>query len=265
MTIHALLNQAKTQTKMTIPEGWGQGRATFGGLIGSLLYSHLESSLGDLHKDRVLRSATISFIGAVTPGEIEFQTEVFRSGKSVTQASARLLQNGAVQAILLASFGAARDSNIVVAPLHKAPDFKRPEDSIAVPYIAGVMPEFFQKTNLRWAQGDIPFAGSKKPDFGGWMRWIDSFPQMTIAHLLGLVDAWPPSVFPLFTGPGAASTLCWTVEFIAHSFNKSSENWWQYQVTTDAAEFGYAHAEACIWDDEGKLVAISRQVTTVFV
>ena len=265
MTINNLLDQAENQTKMTIPEGWGQGRATFGGLIASLLYSRLKSTLGDAHNDRVLRSATISFIGAVTQGEVEFEIEVFRSGKSVTQASARLLQNGAVQAILLASFGAARESKIIVAPLHRAPDYKKPEQFTSIPYIEGVMPEFFQQTNLRLAEGDAPFAGSKKPDFGGWMRWNDSFPQMTLSHLLGLVDAWPPSVFPLFKGPGFASTLCWTVEFIAHSFEQSSENWWQYQVTTDVAESGYAHAEARIWDDQGKLVAISRQVTTVFV
>jgi acyl-CoA thioesterase len=264
MSISQLLSQAEAQDHVDIPEGWGQGRATFGGLIAGLMFSRLVSSLGEAHQDRVLRSATISFISAVTAGRVEFSTEIFRSGKSVTQAAVRLMQNGEVTAILLASFGSARESRIVVGSQPKAPDYKKPEDLTVFPYIAGVMPEFFQQTNLCLAQGGMPFSGSGKPDFGGWMRWKDSFPQMTIAHLLALIDAWPPSVFPLFDKPSAASTLCWTVEFLAHSFHQSSDSWWQYQVVTDAAESGYVHAGAHIWDDEGNLVAISRQTTTIF-
>ena len=265
MSLIQLLNQVETQHHLTIPEGWGQGRATYGGLIASLLLSRLMSALGDQSKDRVLRSATISFIGAVTMGEVEFATEIFRSGKSVTQASARLLQNGEVTAILLASFGAARTSVIHVESKHIAPKFRTPDESTKVPHIPGLTPEFFQQTDLRLAHGDLPFSGSDNPDFGGWMRWNDSFPKVTMVHLLGLIDAWPPSVFPMFKGPSFGSTLCWTVEFLSHSFEQSSENWWQYQVRTDAANSGYAHAEAHIWDDGGKLIAISRQTVTVFV
>ena len=274
MSIDALIKQAATQPKLIIPPGWGQGRATFGGLIASLLYSHLQANLGENPISqtsqggfgrRVLRSATISFIGAVAQGEVAFESEVFRSGKSVTQASVRLIQNGAVQAILLASFGGARASSVEVAPLHRAPELKQPEQVADLPYIAGIMPEFFQQTNLRWAEGDAPFSGSKKADFAGWMRWRDSIARVDVAHVIGLVDAWPPSVFPLFKAPAFASTLCWTIEFIEHHFDQSSDNWWQYRVITDYAHDGYAHAEAHIWDDQGRLVAISRQVSTIFI
>ena len=264
MSINLLLEQVKTQSQLVIPEGWGQGRATYGGLVGSLLLSHLTAKLGDVFGARVLRSATISFIGAVNPGEIQFTTEIFRSGKSVTQAEARLLQNGEVMAILLASFGSPRVSGIDIPAQHSAPEYKGPDQSVKFPYIAGLTPEFLQKVDARQSQGELPYTGSDVPDFGGWMRWNDEFPQMTVAHLLGLVDVWPPSVLSMLKGPANASTLSWNIEFLSHAFEQSSKNWWQYQVATDLAKDGYAHAEAHIWDDNKNLVAISRQVSTVF-
>jgi acyl-CoA thioesterase len=264
MSIQQLLNQAHAQNIVTIPSGWGQGRATFGGLIAGLLYSRLIAVLGDAGNDRVLRSATVSFIGAVAVGDVELRVEIFRSGKSVTQAEARLLQNGEVLAVLLASFGSSRESGINVPVQISVPVYNKPEDAPVFAYIAGVTPEFIQQLELRWAQGKTPFTASEKPDFGGWMRWQDSFEEMTTAHLFALIDAWPPSVLPMFKTIAPISTLSWTVEFLAHSVNKSSENWWLYQVRTDASKAGYAHSEAYVWDDDGQLVAISRQTVTVF-
>jgi len=264
MSIHQLLGQAYADETVTIPAGWGQGRATYGGLVAGLLCSRLIAALGDVGQDRMLRSATVSFISAVAIGDVALKTEVFRSGKSVIQAEARLMQNGEVLAVLLASFGRGRESAINVQTRHTAPDFKKPVDIPAFPYLDGIMPEFFQQTDLRWAKGGTPFTASEKPDFGGWMRWQDSFPQMTMAHLFALIDAWPPSVLSMFKAHAPASTLCWTVEFLAEPVGKNSDSWWQYEVITDSAKSGYGHAEAHIWDDDGNLVAISRQTVTVF-
>lgn len=264
MSIHQLLTQAETQNIVTIPSGWGQGRATYGGLVAGLLYSRLFATLGEAGQGRMLRSATVSFIGAVTVGDAELKTEVFRSGKSVTQAEARLIQNGEVLAVLLASFGSGRESSINVQTRHTAPDYKKPDDIPALPYIEGMMPEFFQQTDLRWAKGRTPFTGSEKPDFSGWMHWQDSFDQMTTAHLFALIDAWPPSVLPMLKVFAPASTLCWTVEFLAEPIGKNSDSWWQYEVITDHAKSGYAHSEAHICDEGGNVVAISRQTVTVF-
>jgi len=264
MSIHQLLCQAYAEATVTIPVGWAQGRATYGGLVAGLLCNRLIAELGDVGQERMLRSATLSFIGAVAVGDVQLKTEVFRSGKSVTQAEARLIQNGEVLAVLLASFGAGRESAINVQSLHTAPDYKKPYDIPAMPYIEEGMPEFLQQTDLRWAKGRTPFTAAEKPDFGGWMRWRDTFSSMTTAHLFALIDVWPPSVLPMFKVAAPASTLCWTVEFLEEPVGKNSDSWWQYEVITDRAESGYGHAEAHIWDDEGNLVAISRQTVTVF-
>ncbi|MBC7752350.1 MAG: thioesterase family protein [Candidatus Saccharibacteria bacterium] len=243
MSIHQLLCQAYTEETVTIPTGWGQGRATYGGLVAGLLCSRLTAELGDGGRERMLRSATVSFIGAVALGEVVLKTEVFRSGKFVTQVEARLIQKGEVLAVLLASFGRGRESDIHVQSQHASPDYKQADNIPALPYIQGMMPEFFQQTDLRWAKGRTPFTGSEKPDFGGWMRWQDSFAEMTSAHLFALIDAWPPSVLPMFKEIAPASSLCWTVEFLAEPIGKNSDSWWQYQVMTDSTKSGYSHSE----------------------
>lgn len=256
-----LLQSAALHESIAIPEGWAQGRATYGGLVAALMCSRLLHVVGE---DRVLRSATVSFVGPVAPGAAELAVEVFRNGKSVTQAGVRLLQNGEVLAVLLASFGATRDSQVVVAPKAAAPVFKAPEDCQAMMYIPGVMPEFIQQVDMRWAKGSLPFAGVTTPDFGGWMRYRTPVQQMTLMHLFGLIDCWPPAVLPMFKTVAPASSLCWTLEFLHVPEDKTGEHWWQYQVRTDASAEGYAHTEAHVWDDDGRLVAISRQTITIF-
>ena len=73
---------------------------------------------------------------------------------------------------------------------------------------------------------------------------------------------WP--VLPLFKAPAAASTLTWTLEIIDWPGDMQAQDYWQYNVHTDAAADGYSHAQAMVWDKHGNLVAISRQTVAVF-
>ena len=261
ITLDALLHTAQHSTHLEIPATWGQGRATYGGLVAALLLAHVQGQLGS---DRVLRSVTLSFVGPVTASAATLACEVLRTGKSVTQAYARLTQDGQVQAVLLASFGQARDSSIIVPAVHTTPAFAQAEALNAMPYIAGMMPEFLQHIDLRWAEGALPYSGADQPNFAGWMRYKQPSAAFGVAHLLGLIDSWPPAVLPMFRGVAPASTLSWTVEFVQIPQHMNGHDHWQYQVTTDASADGYAHTQAHIWSASGQLVAISRQTVAVF-
>ncbi|MEC7118908.1 MAG: thioesterase family protein [Pseudomonadota bacterium] len=262
--LHQVLQAAQQHSEIQIPDTWGQGRATYGGLIAAILVSHL---IGRVGAAQVLRSATVSFVAPALAGQATLSAEVLRSGKSATQAEARLMQAGHVVAVLLASFGLPRESGIQVEPIHAAPEFKAaaPLDVPQMPYIAGMMPEFFQHLDIRWAKGKPPFVGATRPDFAGWMRYQDqSLPEFGLAHVFGLIDAWPPAVLPMFKQPAPASSLCWTLEWIQQPVGYSAADFWRYAVRTDAADAGYAHTEAHIWDAAGRLVAISRQTISIF-
>ena len=60
-----LFDAATESGEVEIPPGWGQGRATFGGLLGGLLQAR---SLGEWRFDpATLRATTTSFVAPVTP------------------------------------------------------------------------------------------------------------------------------------------------------------------------------------------------------
>lgn len=260
MSIQSILLALKNTDTVVIPEGWTQGRANYGGLVAALLYARTAVLVDST---RVLRSATVSFVGPVATGPVTIRAELLRQGKSVAQTEARLYQNNEVMAVLLCSFGAPRMSAIQVAG-KQAPLFNAPEQGITLPVIPGLTPEFVQHIDFRWTHGDLPFSGSQLPEIGGWMRLKEARGHFDVIDLFLLVDAWPPTVLPMTTGPAPGSSLTWTLEPIFFPDNKTGADWFQYLATTDYAADGYSNTEAKIWDNEGRLIALSRQVVTVF-
>jgi acyl-CoA thioesterase len=255
-----LFDSLRHTDTVEIPPGWTQGRANYGGLVAALMYARMAALQGE---PRVLRSATVSFVGPVATGAVTVHAEVLREGKSVIQMEARLLQDGAVVAAMLASFGAPRTSALAVdaAP---APAFAAPDASRALPYLPGITPEFTQHFDFRWAHGDLPFTGSPLAELGGWMRMKRAGAGFDYTDLFLLGDAWPPALLPMVQGPAPGSSLTWTLEPLQLPAGKTAGHWWQYLATTEYARDGYGHCAAQIWDDEGRLVAISRQTVVVF-
>lgn len=163
------------------------------------------------------------------------------------------------------SFGDGRPSAIEVKA-QPAVDMKPLEQSAAeLPYIKGVTPEFMRHVALRWAIGGLPFSGNDDRRMGGWVRLRDMADgPASEAHLLAMVDAWPPSLLPHLRQPAAGSTLTWTIEFIQPAPKLSTLDWCRYCVETEHARDGYGHASAALWTAENELIALSRQTVTVF-
>lgn len=246
-----------------IPEGWAQGRATFGGLVAAMLYEQLAAQVDP---DSTLRSITFSFVAPVAAGPVSLQGSVLRAGRSVSQVEARMEQDGQVVLAAFASFGSSRDSSIHV-PADTAPHFVAPEELQPLPYIEGLVPEFTQKFDYRISAGDMPFSGSASNRFGGWVRFRGeeaATRRVEIGHLLALIDAWPPAVLPMLKQPAPASSLTWTLEFMEPLPEATCGDWWQYLADVEQAADGYAVAQARLWSPAGKPVAFSRQTVTVF-
>lgn len=266
MLLDQLLASATSAEAIDIPLGWGQGRAVFGGLVGALMIARAQALLAD--DTKVLKSASINFVGPVLGGEqASLNAQVLRAGKSVTTVQVQLIQQGQVQSVLTASFGTARESIIQIDSQIPLISLKPREELNPMPYLEGIVPEFLKHFNVYWSEGSLPFSASKQPDFAGWMRFkpATQVASVQLPHLFALVDLWPPSVLPLFNRPAPASSLSWQLDLVNLPAQISGDAWWRYQVKTDYAADGYAFAQAHIWDEQGQLVAISRQTVTVFL
>lgn len=249
---------------VTIPSQWSQGRACFGGLMAALLFEAMRARVAP---ERPVRSLAITFVGPAEPEvPISFEVEVLRQGGAVSSLLGRAVQKGAVVTLIQGSFGAPRSSVIDIPALPAAP-MKSLKDSPELPYIEGATPEFIRYLAMRWAVGGMPFTNTPSRSMGGWVQLrgdvIDE--PVTEAHLLALVDAWPPATLPYLNKPAAGSTLTWTIEFVQPTPKVSTLDWCRYCATIEHSRDGYGHVAAALWTADGELLAISRQTVTVFV
>jgi acyl-CoA thioesterase len=264
MTFSELLQAVRSNPQaVVIPAVWGQGRASFGGLMAALVY---EAMRAQVPAGRPPRSLAITFVGPAEPDvPVSFQAEVLREGKAVSQVLGRAVQNGQVVTLVQGSFGAARESAIQVAA-QPAPEISPVEDCQELPYVRNATPEFIRYLAMRWGIGGMPFTNNASREMGGWVRLRGDAEAQPVeeAHLLALVDAWPPAVLPHLRSPAPGSSLTWTIEFVQPVTALSTLDWCLYRAEIEHARDGYGHIAAALWTAGGELLAISRQTVTVF-
>lgn len=258
-TAHAL--NPLENPSVTIPKDWGQGRTCFGGLSAALLYIAIKQQVDE---DRFMRSFNCNFVGPLltdTPFTIEI--EVLRQGKNASQVLAKAIQHEKVCVLCQVSFGVSRTSKISV-PNTDTHDMALPKKPKFMPQIPKVTPKFLRHFELAINDGSLPFTASKKSHIHGWMRFKERPEITTDAHLICMIDAWPPTVLQMLRWPAPASTMCWNLEFIHPHSEFGIDDWFAYQVHTRQAEDGYGRTEGNIWDQAGELIAISRQTVAIF-
>ncbi len=264
MTLLQLLDAVRRDPDaVVIPAEWGQGRASFGGLIAALAF---EAMRAKVPQGRPVRSLAITFVGPVAPHvPVSFQAEVLREGKAVSQMLLRAVQDGQVVTVVQGSFGASRASAVdVAAPA--APEITPVEQCQELPYVPGVTPEFTRFLAMRWGIGGMPFSNNPSRQMGGWvrLRGEQAAQPLDEAYLLALVDAWPPAVLPHLSSPAPGSSLTWTIEFVQPLQALTTEQWCLYRAEIEHARDGYGHVAAAMWSPAGDLLALSRQTVTVF-
>ncbi|WP_241984184.1 thioesterase family protein [Aliidiomarina sedimenti] len=262
MQFTATLNALSDEAEQTIelPAGWSQGRAFFGGFGAAIAYQH---GFNGVETGQAIRAMTVSFVGPLAVGPVVLKRRILRQGKNVTQVSVDIEQQGQVGLSALLTFGRSRDSVVRVTetPASSVPSRDKGADMPR----SDLVPEFARHYEYRLNVGAMPFSNQPEREFGGWMRYAEEDQPIDIGLFLGLVDAWPPAVLPHLKHPAPASSLTWTIEFPEPlPSHRTTRSWWQYVAYIDYAADGYGHTHANIWDEDGNLVAISRQTITVF-
>lgn len=259
--LFSVFDQQQESYQLVIPDAWAQGRTVFGGMTSALAYQAAENLITD---ERLPRSFHCNFIGPINVGEeVTVTAEILRTGKNVTQILAKVMQNGQVGVMAQVCFGVSRDSKLVslADEQHQMP---LPKRGRFIPQIPKLVPAFVQHFDLATEKGSLAFGKSDDAVLHGWSRYKKPPKKMTIAFLIALMDAWPPTMFQLMRLPAPASTMSWDVEFIDPSLALSPEKWFASHTQARHVKDGYGHEEAQFWDQAGNLIALSRQVVTVF-
>jgi acyl-CoA thioesterase len=200
---------------------------------------------------------TTHFLRPGRVGPVEVTTEIIKTGKRNTTAQASVTQEGKEVLRSLATFGDwARDAPHIMAK--QPPELPPPDDCMAHrgdahPPIAERFDNRIDPTTIGWAMG--------KPNgemvMRGWMRLADG--REPDALLIPLIaDGLPPPLFNKLS-PGWVPTVELTVHFRA----KPAPGWLRAEFRTRFVSGGFLEEDGEIWDSNGELVAISRQLAIV--
>jgi acyl-coenzyme A thioesterase PaaI-like protein len=245
---------------LEVGEDWSQGRAVFGGLVGAIGNEVMRRIVP---ADRPLRGLEIAFVGPMLPGPVRAETEILRTGKSATLASARLFCGNDVVATLTGAYGLGRKVAITLSP--EAPSGVAAVGSLPdrAPPQGVNTPTFLKHFRTRFAHGSIPYAKLDHASSKVYVRHCDPAP-LTESHVVALIDCIPPPVLQMMTVFTPASSLMWTLEFLRHDYDFPPDAFWRIDTDVKGAAEGYSQESSLVLDPNGVPCAFSRQLVAVF-
>jgi acyl-CoA thioesterase len=240
------------------PDGWQQGRGTFGGLVLGTLARAMEHAETD--RDRVFRALNGEVVGPVQPGVAEIAVSALRRGSGLSSWEARLTQNGEVLARASAIFGRERSRDHDVTELTRP--VMKPWGEVETVVIAPPMGPRFARVYEYRPTGPMPFAGGDRAVTEGWVR-LRKPAAMDVAVLIGAVDAYWPASFARATAPRPMATVSFTFELMADPATLDASEPLYYRAVAAGGYGGFVAEQRELWTADGTLVALNPQTFAV--
>jgi acyl-CoA thioesterase len=235
---------------------WGVGSNPNGGYLVALI---ARAMLADSeHPDPW--TVTAHYLSPPVPGPVEVYTTVVKPGRTYSTLTGELHQQGRERVRVTAAFGdlAARQGPTRIVA--SRPDIPPPERCIPLlevrsnrgPFLPDMMKRFdiVLPRDTRWggSPGDEPF------EVTGWIRFRDGTAPSVLSLLL-MVDAFPPTLI-------GGLEVGWvpTVELTTHVRARPSPGWLLGTFRTRFLIDGLLEEDGEMWDSEGRLVALTRQL-----
>ena len=237
-------------------ERWWVERGPNGGYVAAVVLRAIQAAAA---LERAPRSLTVQFPRAPVAGPVEISVRTEREGRTVTFLSARMEQQGKLQATALAVLADDLDAS-GFAEL-QMPDVEPPAELYSPdPAQVSGMPTMFQNYSVRPALGDEAFSGGA-PYSGLWIRARE--PRLLDPPLAAaILDAWFPAPFVRLERPVPAPTIDYTVHFRSPlpEPGASAEDPYLATFRSGLARGGFFEEDGELWSQGGNLLAQSRQL-----
>ena len=243
-----------------LAEGWD----IFGVTNGGYTLSILGRAMGRLSEGRELISISGQFLNPASPGPVGITVEMVKNGRTLDTAAATMWRDG--RPLLMATAVHAPVSDVREAAevvVGDPPDLPPPNKCVkAVPARdAPLPPPMMGKIEVRLHPEDakaLEGEPSGRPLMRGWFRLLDD-ERLDPYAIVMASDAFPPPVF------NSGLPMGWTptVDLTVHIHNRQATGWLACRFTTNFITGGLLEEDGELWDDSGKLVALSRQLALV--
>lgn len=204
-------------------------------------------------------AANVSYVAPASIGAATVEVEVLRTGRTASQAGARLVSSDAVAVeamFTLATLGSGSDPWWGGGrPVDLVPE----EDALGPP-VGTDRPPFAERMALRLDPSSTGFARGVpqgRGEFKGWLRFADGSDFDALSLLL-VVDSCPPATFDLVV-TGWVPTLNLT----AYVRAEPAPGPLRFRFRVGMVQDGLADEFFEAWDSTGRLVATSTQMVAM--
>lgn len=249
-----------------LSEEWNINTNPNGGYALSLLMRAMQSDLSQ-HPDPV--STNCHFLRPCLGGEpAEMRVEVIRTGRRTSTVRGELHQDGKPRLVSLATLANLdhweSESGLATPVTAEVSDLSAP--AMPGPHqcpkregsLQGVSLPLMSRVDVRLDPKYSNPGESDRAIMQGWIRLADGG-ATTVDCLPLFADCFPPSMFSLLGQTGWVPT----VELTVHVRRRPSPGWIQARFETAEVGQGLCIEDGILWDEEGTLVAQSRQLALV--
>ncbi|MGB3411550.1 MAG: thioesterase family protein [Microthrixaceae bacterium] len=239
-----------------------------GGYVAAIVLRAIVAEVAD--PNRRPRSITLQYLRPPVEGEVQVEVTIERAGRSVTNVTARLTQEGRTLVLAMASLGVDREAP---TSFDESPGLPLMPDGSRVPAVSEVPAvevdpsrdiPMRQHYDLRWVLGHRPFSGDLPVDAtarsGGWIRPAEDEPIDEVV-LAAMSDAWMPPIFSRIAEPLAVPTIDLTIHF--RGLPTDPLDYCFALFDSPLARDGYLVEHGRIYSSDGRLLIESRQLAVV--
>jgi len=240
-----------------IDKRWWVVRGPHGGYLASIALRAMKEELGD--PERHIRSFTMHYFAAPEEGDMTIHVDIERTGRSITNVSARLVQDDRAIGAALGVFSKPWNGPAFFDAT--APEVPPLDEAFKVPSEGPNIPPFLGNFDMRWSMGAAPYSGAAEAIVGGWFRLEE--PQVADDIVVATyIDAWPPVMFPIVTEPIVAPTLDLTIHFRRELplEGAAPEDFFIGRFYSHMSHQGFFEEDGELWTSDGVLIAQSRQL-----
>jgi acyl-CoA thioesterase len=237
-------------------ERWWVGKGPNGGYVAAVLLRAIQASASAA---RAPRSLTVHYQRAPQAGPVEVEVTVEREGGRVTFLSARMRQEGKVQATAQAVLSEDWGEGETFSEA-RMPAAGEPGELHTIDPTEDGRPNMLQNYRFRPALGEQAFSGGP-PHTGAWIRTRE--PRLLDAPLAAaFLDTWFPAPFVRLEKAHGAPTIDYTVHFRSPlpPAGASAEDPYLVSFRSNIARHGFFEEDGELWSADGTLLAQSRQL-----
>lgn len=245
-----------------MPDGWQQGRGAWGGLVAGAIASSVQRNQADT--ERRLRTLSIHLAAPVPVGPATLRVSVLRQGSAMSTWQVVVTgADGETCAHAVAISGRSRATDLTRDPasgMATPPTLPPVDDAVAVPAQAPGMPVFLRHLDVRLVEG-WPVTGAPAR-CTGYVRFTDQA-AWDAPSLLGIVDAWWPTVLPTLSELRPLATVSYAAHVLTDPSTLPAGEYLAYEASMAGAHEGFTTETRRLWTLDGRLAVENHQSVVV--